>query len=92
MHCPRHARIAAVETHLQKLEDKTEENHKKLREEIKEELFQSLAVQIRGSGTKHRRPSDRERRYTPRGELWFFLHDCGENTRRWDGKSTAALA
>ncbi|TRZ07546.1 hypothetical protein HGM15179_019558 [Zosterops borbonicus] len=91
MHDPTHARIAALETHLQKLEDKIEENPNTLREEMKEGFLQILAVEIRGSGRKHRRPSDKERRYTPRAELWSFLHDCGENMRRWDGKSTAAL-
>ncbi|XP_059716825.1 uncharacterized protein LOC132334738 [Haemorhous mexicanus] len=87
-----HARIAAVETRLQKLEDKIEENHKKLREEIKEDLLQISAVQIRGPSVQYRRSPDGERRYTPRAELWFFLRDSGENMRRWDGKSTAALA
>ncbi|RMC09827.1 hypothetical protein DUI87_13614 [Hirundo rustica rustica] len=92
VHGPTHARIAAVETRLQKLEDKIDENHKKLREEIREDLLQISAVQIRGSGTQRRRSPARERGYTPRAELWFFLRDCGENMNRWDGKSTAALA
>lgn len=65
VHGPTDARIAAVETRLQKLEDKIEENHKKLREEIKEDLLQILAIQIRGSGTQGRRSPDGERRYTP---------------------------
>ncbi|RMB92962.1 hypothetical protein DUI87_30610 [Hirundo rustica rustica] len=47
VHGPTHARIAAVETRLQKLEDKIDENHKKLREEIREDLLQISAVQIR---------------------------------------------
>ncbi|RMB99898.1 hypothetical protein DUI87_23678 [Hirundo rustica rustica] len=89
---PTHARIAAVETCLQKLEDKIDENHKKLREEIREDLLQISAVQIRGSGTQRRCSLARERGYTPRAELWFFLRDCGENMNRWDGKSMAALA
>ncbi|RMC17953.1 hypothetical protein DUI87_04827 [Hirundo rustica rustica] len=92
VHGPTHARIAAVETRLQKLEDKIDENHKKLREEIREDLLQISAVQIRRSGTQRRRSPARERGYTPRAELWFFLRDCGENMNRWDGKSTAALA
>ncbi|RMC03701.1 hypothetical protein DUI87_19693 [Hirundo rustica rustica] len=92
VHGPTHARIAAVETRLQKLEDKIDENHKKLREEIREDLLQISAVQIRGSGSQRRRSPARERGYTPRAELWFFLRDCGENMNRWDGKSTAALA
>ncbi|RMC19527.1 hypothetical protein DUI87_03084 [Hirundo rustica rustica] len=47
VHGPTHTRIAAVETRLQKLEDKIDENHKKLREEIREDLLQISAVQIR---------------------------------------------
>ncbi|RMB88048.1 hypothetical protein DUI87_35560 [Hirundo rustica rustica] len=92
VHGPTHTRIAALETRLQKLEDKIDENHKRLREEIREDLLQISAVQIRGSGTQRRRSPGRERGYTPRAELWFFLRDCGENMNRWDGKSTAALA
>ncbi|RMC16349.1 hypothetical protein DUI87_06676 [Hirundo rustica rustica] len=92
MHGPTHARITAVETRMEKLEDKMEENHKKLREETKESFLQIPAIQIRGSTTKRKRTPGRERRYTPRAELWFFLHDCGESMRRWDGRPTAALA
>ncbi|RMC11010.1 hypothetical protein DUI87_12202 [Hirundo rustica rustica] len=55
VHGPTHARIAAVETRLQKLEDKIDENHKKLREEIRKDLLQISAVQIRGSSTQRRR-------------------------------------
>ncbi|RMC05626.1 hypothetical protein DUI87_17711 [Hirundo rustica rustica] len=92
VHGPTHTRITAVETCLQKLEDKIDENHKKLREGIREDLLQISAVQIRGSGTQRRHSPGRERGYTPCAELWFFLRDCGENMNRWDGKSTAALA
>ncbi|RMC18191.1 hypothetical protein DUI87_05072 [Hirundo rustica rustica] len=49
VHSPTHARIAAVETRLQKLEDKIDENHKKLKEEIREDLLQISAVQIRAA-------------------------------------------
>ncbi|RMC22083.1 hypothetical protein DUI87_02955 [Hirundo rustica rustica] len=43
VHGPTHARIAALETHMRKLEDKIEENHKELREDI----LQISAVQYR---------------------------------------------
>ncbi|RMC20408.1 hypothetical protein DUI87_01258 [Hirundo rustica rustica] len=65
VHGPTHTRIAAVETRLQKLEDKIDENHKRLRKEIREDLLQISAVQIRGSGTQRRRSPGRERGYTP---------------------------
>ncbi|RMC10885.1 hypothetical protein DUI87_12598 [Hirundo rustica rustica] len=84
VHGPTHARIAALEKHMQKLEDKMEE--------IKEGFLQVSAVQIRGSGTTRKRPPDREGKGIPRAKLWSFLHDCGENMRRWDGESTDALA
>ncbi|RMC21199.1 hypothetical protein DUI87_02057 [Hirundo rustica rustica] len=92
VHGPTHARITAVETPLQKLEEKIDENPKNLREKIREDLLQISAVQIRGSGTQRRRSPGRERGYTPCAELWFFLRDCGENMNRWDGKCTVALA
>ncbi|XP_053788900.1 uncharacterized protein LOC128782532 [Vidua chalybeata] len=92
VHGPTHARIAAVETRLQELEGKIEESRKKLREEIKEDLLQISAVQIRGPGTQRRRSFVGERRYTPRAELWFFLCESGENMRKWDRKPTAVLA
>ncbi|KAK4810705.1 hypothetical protein QYF61_007679 [Mycteria americana] len=31
------------------------------------------------------------RGYTPRGTLWFYLHDHGEDMRKWDGKPTLIL-
>ncbi|KAK4829068.1 hypothetical protein QYF61_002012 [Mycteria americana] len=29
--------------------------------------------------------------YTPRGTLWFYLHDHGGDMRKWDGKPTLTL-
>ncbi|RMC13476.1 hypothetical protein DUI87_08549 [Hirundo rustica rustica] len=49
VHGPTHARIAALETQMGELADKMEENHKNLREEIKEDILQISAVQ----GWKH---------------------------------------
>jgi len=31
------------------------------------------------------------RGYTPWGTLWFYLHDHGEDMRKWDGKPTSSL-
>ncbi|TRZ17923.1 hypothetical protein HGM15179_009193 [Zosterops borbonicus] len=36
-------------------------------------------------------PSSGERRYTPRGNLQFYLHDHRENIKKLDGKPTSAL-
>ncbi|RMC20625.1 hypothetical protein DUI87_01477 [Hirundo rustica rustica] len=90
MHRPTHARIVAVETCLQKLEDKIEENHNKLREEIrenlKEDFLQISAVQVKVLEPNTDVPQI-ERKGIPH-EL--SCGDCGENMR-WDEKSTADL-
>ena len=42
--------------------------------------------------SKHSSAQEREhRRYTPRGTLWFYLRDHGEDMRKWDGKPTSVL-
>ncbi|RMC19882.1 hypothetical protein DUI87_03448 [Hirundo rustica rustica] len=87
VHGPTHARIAALETHMRKLEDKIEENHKELREDI----LQISAVQVRGSGTTRKRSLDREGKGIPWAKLWVLLRECGENMKRWDGESTDAM-
>ncbi|RMB95385.1 hypothetical protein DUI87_28373 [Hirundo rustica rustica] len=87
VHGPTHARIAALETQVQGLADKIEENHK----ELKEDILQISAVQVRGSGTTRKRSLDREGKGVPRAKLWSFLRDCGENMKRWDGESTDAM-
>ncbi|RMC21902.1 hypothetical protein DUI87_02773 [Hirundo rustica rustica] len=92
MHGTTHARIAALETQKQELADKMEENHKKLREEMKEIFLHISAVKVRGSGTTRKRSLDREGKGIPQAKLWVLLRECGENMRRWDGESTDTLA
>ncbi|RMB93607.1 hypothetical protein DUI87_30307 [Hirundo rustica rustica] len=87
VHGPTHARIAALETQVRGLADKMEENHK----ELKQDILQISAVQVRGSGTTRKRSLDREGKGIPRAKLWSFLRDCGENMKRWDGESTDAM-
>ncbi|RMC06235.1 hypothetical protein DUI87_15666 [Hirundo rustica rustica] len=58
VHSPTHARIAALETRIKKLEDKIEENHK----ELKQDILQISAVQVKSSGTTRKRSLDRERK------------------------------
>ncbi|GAB0209940.1 hypothetical protein GRJ2_003459700 [Grus japonensis] len=42
--------------------------------------------------SKHSSAQERGYRgYTPRGTLWFYLHDHGEDMRKWDGKPTLTL-
>ncbi|RMB93244.1 hypothetical protein DUI87_30366 [Hirundo rustica rustica] len=92
MHGPTHARIAALETQMQGLADKMEENHKKLREEMKEGFLQISAVEVRGSGTTRKCSPDRKEKGIPQTKLWVLFCECGENMKRWDRESTDALA
>ncbi|RMC09910.1 hypothetical protein DUI87_12697 [Hirundo rustica rustica] len=78
MHGPTHARIAALETQVQRLADKIEENHKKL----KQDILQISAVQVRASGTTRKRSLDREGKGIPQAKLWSFLRDCRKNIKR----------
>ncbi|RMC21748.1 hypothetical protein DUI87_02617 [Hirundo rustica rustica] len=87
VHGPTHARIAALETQVRGLADKMEENHK----ELKQDILQVSAVQVRGSGTTRKRSLDREGKGIPRAKLWVLLRECGENMKRWDGESTDAM-
>ncbi|RMC21177.1 hypothetical protein DUI87_02035 [Hirundo rustica rustica] len=65
VHGPTHARIAALETQVRGLADKIEENHK----ELKQDILQISAVQVRGSGTTRKRSLDREGKGIPRAKL-----------------------
>ncbi|RMC09723.1 hypothetical protein DUI87_13510 [Hirundo rustica rustica] len=87
VHGPTHARIAALETQVRGLADKMEENHK----ELKQDILQISAVQVRGPGTTRKRSLDREGKGIPRAKLWVLLSECGENMKRWDGESTDAM-
>ncbi|RMC19873.1 hypothetical protein DUI87_03439 [Hirundo rustica rustica] len=87
VHGPTHARIAALETQVRGLADKMEKNHK----ELKQDILQISAVQVRGSGTTRKRSLHREGKGIPRAKLWVLLRECEENMKRWDGESTDAM-
>ncbi|RMB99571.1 hypothetical protein DUI87_23824 [Hirundo rustica rustica] len=65
MHNPTHAKITALKMRIRKLEDKIEENHKKL----KKDILQISAVQVRGSGTKRKHSLNKKRKSIPRSKL-----------------------
>ncbi|RMC11070.1 hypothetical protein DUI87_12262 [Hirundo rustica rustica] len=72
---------------------------KELREEIREvweEMRRNSShvapVRVTGPRVRAQQPPARERGYTPRADLWYFLSDHGEDMGRWDGKPTSALA
>jgi len=62
--------------------------------QIKENISYSPPVRASVSAIRGKRFSAQEREYrgcTPRGTLWFYLHDHGEDMRKWDGKPTSSL-
>ena len=63
-------------------------------QQFKEDTSYSPPVWALISAIRGRRSSAQEREYrgyTPRGTLWFYLRDHGEDMRKWDGKPTSSL-
>ncbi|KAK4826862.1 hypothetical protein QYF61_011899 [Mycteria americana] len=61
---------------------------------FKEDMSYSLPIRTSVSAIRSQRSSAQERGYrgyTPRGTLWFYLRDHGEDMRKWDGKPTSTL-
>ncbi|GAB0205183.1 hypothetical protein GRJ2_002983900 [Grus japonensis] len=62
--------------------------------QLKEDISYSPPAQTRISAVRTKFFSAPERgygAYTPRGTLWFYLRDHGEDMRKWDGKPTSTL-
>ncbi|GAB0203730.1 mitochondrial enolase superfamily member 1 [Grus japonensis] len=62
--------------------------------QLKEDISYSPPAQTHISAVRSKRFSAPERGYrvyTPRGILWFYLCDHGEDMRKWDGKPTSTL-
>ncbi|GAB0203439.1 hypothetical protein GRJ2_002809500 [Grus japonensis] len=62
--------------------------------QLKEDMSYSPPVWTSISTIRTKRSSTPDRvysRYTPRGTLWFYLCDHGEDMRKWDGKPTSTL-
>ncbi|KAK4806966.1 hypothetical protein QYF61_027333 [Mycteria americana] len=62
--------------------------------QFKEDLSYSLPIRTSVSAIRSQHSSAQERGYrgyTPRGTLWFYLRDHGEDMRKWDGKPTSTL-
>ncbi|KAM4879514.1 uncharacterized protein FYW23_015561 [Sylvia borin] len=89
---PAHIHISSVETRLaEQVRSLIEEGHQKMKKELKEEIYISPEP-TRVSAIRSRRPPARETGYTPRGNLWSFLREHGEDMKKWHGKPTSSLA
>jgi len=61
---------------------------------LKQNISYSPSVRDSISAIRGKHSSAQERQYrgyTPRGTLWFYLRDHGEDMRKWDGKPTSSL-
>ncbi|RMC14749.1 hypothetical protein DUI87_06923 [Hirundo rustica rustica] len=90
---PFRTHVSSVETRLaEQVRSLIEEGHQKLKKELKEEIYHISPEPTRVSAIRSRYPPARERGYTPRGNLWSFLREHGEDMRNWGGKPTSSLA
>ncbi|GAB0208487.1 hypothetical protein GRJ2_003314400 [Grus japonensis] len=63
-------------------------------QQLREDMSYSPPVRTSVSAIQSKHFSPQERgygAYTPRGTLWFYLCDHGEDMRKWDGKPTSML-
>ena len=80
--------LRACVSAVEKLSEKSEE----LIELIKNSYSPPVQTNISAIRSEHSSDQEREyRRYTPRGTLWFYLRDHGEDMRKWDRKPTSVL-
>ncbi|RMC05478.1 hypothetical protein DUI87_18671 [Hirundo rustica rustica] len=86
---PMQAQVSAM---VKELREEMREKMEEMREEMRRNSSHVALVRATGPRVRAQRPPARERGYTPRADLWFFLRDRGEDMGRWDGKPTSGLA
>ncbi|RMB97594.1 hypothetical protein DUI87_25958 [Hirundo rustica rustica] len=90
---PMQAQVSAVAKELrEEIREKMEEVTEKMEEMMRRNSSHVAPVRVTGPRVRAQQPPARERGYTPRADLWYFLRDHGEDMGRWDGKPTSALA
>ncbi|RMB96402.1 hypothetical protein DUI87_27077 [Hirundo rustica rustica] len=90
---PVQAQVSAVAKELrEEIREKMEEVTEKMEEMMRRNSSHVAPVRVTGPRVRAQQPPARERGYTPRADLWYFLRDHGEDMGRWDGKPTSALA
>ncbi|RMC19687.1 hypothetical protein DUI87_03250 [Hirundo rustica rustica] len=89
---PMQAQVSAVAKGLRERMEEVTEEMREMREEMRRNSSHVAPVRVTGPRVRAQQPPARERGYTPRADLWYFLRDHGEDMGRWDGKPTSALA
>ncbi|RMC05633.1 hypothetical protein DUI87_17718 [Hirundo rustica rustica] len=89
---PMQAQVSAM---VKELREEMRGKMEEMREEMRRNSSHVAPVRVTGPRVRAQRPPARERGYTPRADLWFFLRDHGEDMgrwERWDRKPTSVLA
>ncbi|RMC09781.1 hypothetical protein DUI87_13568 [Hirundo rustica rustica] len=89
---PMQAQVSAVAKELRERMEEVTEEIREVREKMRRNSSHVAPVRVTGPRVRGQQPPARERGYTPRADLWYFLRDHGEDMGRWDGKPTSALA
>ncbi|RMC09665.1 hypothetical protein DUI87_13451 [Hirundo rustica rustica] len=89
---PMQAQVSAMAKELRERIEEVTEEIREVREEMRRNSSHVAPVRVTGPRVRAQQPAARERGYTPRADLWYFLRDHGEDMGRWDGKPTSALA
>ncbi|KAF4794831.1 hypothetical protein TURU_098454 [Turdus rufiventris] len=84
---PMQAHVSAV---VKELKEEFKEEMRGMREEMRK--INAAPVRVTDPKVRAQCPPARERGYTPRADLWFFLCEHGEDMGKWDGKPTSVLA
>ncbi|TRZ10533.1 hypothetical protein HGM15179_016574 [Zosterops borbonicus] len=79
-----------MQAHISAVIKEFKEEMREMREEMKK--VNAAPVRVTGPKFSAQHSPARDRGYTPRANLWFFLRDHGEDMGRWDGKPTSVLA
>ncbi|KAF4804500.1 hypothetical protein TURU_007280 [Turdus rufiventris] len=83
---PMQAHVSAV---VKEFKEEFKEEMRGMREEMRK--INAAPLRVTAPKVRTQRPPARERGYTPRADLWFFLHEHGEDMGKWDGKPTSVL-
>ncbi|RMC03720.1 hypothetical protein DUI87_19712 [Hirundo rustica rustica] len=76
---PMQAQVSAVAKELRERMEEVTEEIREVREEMRRNSSHVAPVRVTGPRVRAEQPPARERGYTPRADLWYFLRDHGED-------------
>ncbi|TRZ11773.1 hypothetical protein HGM15179_000408 [Zosterops borbonicus] len=79
-----------MQAHISAVIKEFKEEMRKMKEEMKK--VNATPVQVTSPKFSAQHSPARDRGYTPKANLWFFLRNHGEDMGKWDRKPTSVLA